>query len=92
MAEIMINKDLQEKLNALIQKTVMEEGKLEEDLNFFHNNKANQQQQKKNTKKKKNTSLKPYSTTRFKARKFLTTFPIMASLKKTFLIKIMGLT
>ena len=90
----MINKNLQEKLNALIQKTVMEEGKLEEDLNFFHNNKANQQQQqkKKPTKKRKNMSLKPYSTTRFKVRKFLTTFPIMASLKKTFLIKIMGLT
>ena len=79
----MINKDLQEKLNALIQKTVTEEGKLEEDLNCFHNDKANLQKKKKKNTKKKNTSLKPYSTTRFKARKFLTTFPIMASLKKT---------
>ena len=34
----MINKDLQEKLNALIQEIVMEEGKSEEDLNFFHYN------------------------------------------------------
>ena len=41
------------KLNALIQKTVMEEGKLEEDLNFFHNNKANQQQQQEKNPLKK---------------------------------------
>ena len=53
MAEIMINKDLQEKLNALIQKTVTEEGKLKEDLNCFHNNKANLQKKKKKKKYKK---------------------------------------
>ena len=69
MAEVMINEDLQEKLNTLIQETVMEEGKSEEDLNFFHDNNASQ---KRKTKKKRNTSLKPHNTTRIKTRKFLT--------------------
>ena len=47
----MINKDLQEKLNALIQEMVMEEGKSEEDLNLFHCNNTNQK--KTTTKKRK---------------------------------------
>ena len=41
MSEVMINKILQEKLNALIQETVMEK-KSEEDPHFFHDDNASQ--------------------------------------------------
>ena len=52
----MINCNFQEKLNALIQETVMEEGKLKKGLTFFHDNNANQKEtitkkKKKNRKK-----------------------------------------
>ena len=48
MVEVMINEDLQEKLSALIQEMVLEEGKSGEDLNFFHDNNVD-----KKTKKNK---------------------------------------
>ena len=47
------NKDLQEKLNVLIQETVIEEKKLEEDLNFFYDNNATQKKKKKKKKQRK---------------------------------------
>ena len=58
MVKVMINCNLQEKLNALIQETVMEEGKLKEDLTFFHDNNANQTDDNKK-KKKKQKKIRP---------------------------------
>ena len=55
----MINCNLQEKLNALIQETVMEEGKLKEDLTFFHDNNANQKKTITKKKKKEKKKIRP---------------------------------
>ena len=72
----MINEDLQEKLKAVIQETVMDEGKSEEDLNFFHDSNANQKKKKKKKKndgkKKEKYIIKTIQTTRIKTRNFLT--------------------
>ena len=60
----MIDKKLQNNLNSLIGKTLEEENKMEEDLNFFFNNNASQPNKRKYETKK----IKLYNTTRIKSK------------------------
>ena len=66
--EVVIDSKLQSNLNSLIENTLVEEQKIEKDLDFFLSNNASQTKKKKSTTKK----IKPYNTTRIKSRNFLT--------------------
>ena len=62
--EIVIDSSLQLNLNSLIENTLEEDQKMDEDLNFFLSDKPCQS--KKNVTKK----IKQYNTTRIKSRNF----------------------
>ena len=57
MKEVMIDQKLQSNLNSLIENTLKDRKKIEEDLDFFINNNANQPKRRKNETKK----IKPYN-------------------------------
>ena len=67
--EAMITDDISNKINSLINKTVEEEKKIEEDLDFFLDNNDIEKNDKKI--KENRRKLKPYTTTRIKSRNFL---------------------
>ena len=64
--EIVIDSSLQSNLNSLIENTLEEDQKMEEDLNFFLSDKPCQPKKKYVTK-----TVKSYKTTRIKSRIFL---------------------
>ena len=70
MTEVVIESKLQRNLNSLIENTLGEGKKPEEDLDFFFNNNTSQPKKRKYKTKK----IKPYNTTRIKSRNFLTNF------------------
>ena len=51
--EVVIDSKLQSNLNSLIENTLVEEQKMEEDLDFFLSNNAIQPKKKKNVRRKK---------------------------------------
>ena len=55
----MIDQKFQSNLNSLIENTLKQEQKVEEDLDFFFNNNASQPKKRKYKTKK----IKPYNTT-----------------------------
>ena len=57
MKEVMIDQKLQSNLNLLIENTLKDGKKMEEDLDFFFNNNASQPKRRKNETKK----IKPYN-------------------------------
>ena len=67
MKEVVIDQKLQSNLNSLIENTLKDRKKMEEDLDFFFNNNASQPKKRKYETKK----IKPYNTTRIKATNFL---------------------
>ena len=68
MKEVAINQKLQSNLNSLIENTLEEGKKMNEDLDFFFNNNASQPKKRKYETKK----IKPYNTTQIKSQNFLT--------------------
>ena len=66
--ETVIDQKFQSNLNSLIENTLEQEQKMEEDLDFFFNNNASQPKKRKYEMKK----IKPYNTARIKSRNFLT--------------------
>ena len=65
--EVLVANNTQSVLNSLTEKTLEEDQKMEEDLDFFLDNNASHKKKKYMMEK-----TKPYSTTRIKARNFLT--------------------
>ena len=55
--EVVIDSKLQSNLNSLIENTLVEDQKMEEDLDFFLNNNASQPKQIYATKKSNSTTL-----------------------------------
>ena len=73
IAETMMSKEFQSNLNSLINKTVEEDKKMEEDLDFFLSDNANHENILIGKKKKNSVQkLKPYNASRIKSRNFLT--------------------
>ena len=68
MKEVAIDQKLQSNLNSLIENTLEEGKKMNEDLDFFFNNNASQPKKRKYETKK----IKPYNTTQIKSQNFLT--------------------
>ena len=68
MKEVAIDQKLQRNLNSLIENTLEEGKKMNEDLDFFFNNNASQPKKRKYETKK----IKPYNTTQIKSQNFLT--------------------
>ena len=65
--EVLVANNTQSALNSLTEKTLEEDQKMEEDLDFFLDNNASHKKKKYMMEK-----TKPYSTTSIKARTFLT--------------------
>ena len=66
--EVAIDQKLQSNLNSLIENTLEEGKKMNEDFDFFFNNNASQPKKRKYETKK----IKPYNTTQIKSQNFLT--------------------
>ena len=67
--EVIAEQKLQTSLNTLIENTLEEEKKMEEDLDLFFSNNASQPKKKR---KYETIKIKPYTTTRIKSCNFLT--------------------
>ena len=72
MTEVIVDNKLQSNLNSLIENTLEQEKRMEEDLDFFFNNNTNQAKRKKKKestrRKKSNLTTQPS----IKSRNFLT--------------------
>ena len=66
--EVAIDQKLQSNLNSLIENTLEEGKKMNEDFDFFFNNNASQPKKRKYETKK----IKPYNMTQIKSQNFLT--------------------